>query len=172
MLCPVQGDLMRIPIVILLSCTVLLSAGCFGASTNPREGGLFGYSPEAYEARQQERQARLEAIRQEQARENAAQAELEQKKQLKLAQVSKQKQEMAALSTEIDRLSGKVSSLKQGNRQQQEGAAALEQRQKNLQKANSALQTQPDSAAKQQKLLQLREELRQLEEEAEYLSNL
>ena len=146
---------MRIPVVILLSCTVLLSAGCFGASTNPREGGLFGYSPEAYEARQQERQARLE-----------------QKKQLKLAQVSKQKQEMAALSTEIDRLSGKVSSLKQGNRQQQEGAAALEQRQKNLQKANSALQTQPDSAAKQQKLLQLREELRQLEEEAEYLSNL
>lgn len=163
---------MRIPVVILLNCMVLLSAGCFGASTNPREGGLFGYNPEAYEARQQERQARLEAIRQEQLREKATSASLEEKKKQKLDQVNRQELEATALSKEISELSDRIDVLKQGNEQQQERAAMLEQRQKELQKASSPLQVQPDSAAKQQKLIQLQEELRKLEEEAEYLSNL
>ncbi|WP_417031490.1 hypothetical protein, partial [Bilophila wadsworthia] len=105
---------MRTFIAILLGCAALLSAGCFGASTNPREGGLFGYNPDAYEARQRERQEQLSAIRQEQAREEAASARLEQKKKQKAAQVSKQERDVKALSAEVNALSGKINALKKG----------------------------------------------------------
>jgi len=37
-------------------------SGCAGQTTDPRQGGLFSYDPDAYEQRIAERKARLEAL--------------------------------------------------------------------------------------------------------------
>ena len=49
---------------LLLFCVAVLQFGCAGQTSDPRQGGLFSYNPEAYEQRAQERKERLAAIEQ------------------------------------------------------------------------------------------------------------
>ena len=106
---------MRSLLLILMALALLLVSGCVGGSTNPREGGLFSYNPEAYEARQRQRQQELDAIRQEQIQEEAEAARLVQEKQQKTAQISRQQRQLNALNTEMNAVQKKIHALKNGS---------------------------------------------------------
>lgn len=42
--------------------TLLLLNGCAGGTTDPRQGGLFSYNPDAYEKRLSDRESHLSSI--------------------------------------------------------------------------------------------------------------
>ncbi len=42
--------------------TLLLLNGCAGGTTDPRQGGLFSYNPDAYEQRLSDRESHLSSI--------------------------------------------------------------------------------------------------------------
>ncbi len=48
----------------LAGSLVVLLAGCAGQTTDPRQGGLFSYNPDAYNQRLQERQSHLSQVEQ------------------------------------------------------------------------------------------------------------
>ena len=52
---------MRISTGMLAGVCLMLLSGC-GLSTDPTQGGLFGYNPKAYEARQQAKRAELQSL--------------------------------------------------------------------------------------------------------------
>ena len=57
---------MKRQLTISAVCGALLLSGCLGANTgDPRQGGLFGYSPKNYEQRIQDREARYEEVQEE-----------------------------------------------------------------------------------------------------------
>ncbi|WP_415407901.1 hypothetical protein ACLHDG_05045 [Sulfurovum sp. CS9] len=49
-------------IYLITSIVLLLLNGCAGGTTDPRKGGLFSYSPDAYEKRLSDREHQLSAI--------------------------------------------------------------------------------------------------------------
>lgn len=163
---------MRLKILLLSSIASLTLSACMGASTNPHEGGLFGYSPAAYEERQRQRRQQLNAIREEQLREEAATEELEVRKINVASRVSRQQREVDNLARDAQRLSATLNRLKNGTPAQRASAGALASRQQALQKDAAALAGQADSTQKKKRIMQLREELKRLEQEAEDLSNL
>lgn len=48
--------------ILVASITMLLLNGCAGKTTDPRQGGLFSYSPDAYEQRLVSRENHLVSI--------------------------------------------------------------------------------------------------------------
>lgn len=59
---------------------VLIFSGCAGTTTDPRQGGLFSYDPNAYEQRLADRESHLSNIEQDTAAQKRKSARL--KKQL------------------------------------------------------------------------------------------
>nr|WP_320010211.1 hypothetical protein [uncultured Desulfobulbus sp.] len=93
----------RKQLIVALGCTLLL-AGCAGQTTDPHQGGLFSYNPNAYEQRLQNRRDHLNQVeeqnRQEQAESTALTAE----------RAARQK-EMASLRRQVRKLNASIVSL-------------------------------------------------------------
>ncbi len=49
-------------IYLITGVTLLLLNGCAGGTTDPRQGGLFSYNPNAYEQRLSDRERHLSSI--------------------------------------------------------------------------------------------------------------
>ncbi len=49
-------------IYLMTGVTLLLLNGCAGGTTDPRQGGLFSYNPDAYEQRLSDRESHLSSI--------------------------------------------------------------------------------------------------------------
>ncbi|MCL1985005.1 MAG: hypothetical protein FWG59_00960, partial [Betaproteobacteria bacterium] len=62
--------------VVLSLCALALLTGCAGTTTDPSQGGLFSYQPQAYEQRKLEREARLKELEQERIAQEQSQAAL------------------------------------------------------------------------------------------------
>lgn len=56
--------------------TLLLLNGCAGKTTDPRQGGLFSYNPDAYEKRLADREQKLSGIESDTAAQKRKSAQL------------------------------------------------------------------------------------------------
>ncbi|MBM9514883.1 hypothetical protein [Desulfogranum marinum] len=86
--------------------------GCSGKTTDPREGGLFSYNPEAYEKRLQDRQNQLTQIEGTTRSEQNKKIELESSKKIQIQQKEYLEAQLSALSTSIEKLDKKITSTK------------------------------------------------------------
>ncbi len=64
---------------ILWATALILLSGCAGKTTDPREGGLFSYNPNAYEKRLSNRENKLHAIQRDTSIQRKKNKRLEQK---------------------------------------------------------------------------------------------
>jgi chromosome segregation ATPase len=89
-------------VVSLLAAATLI--GCAGQTTDPRQGGLFSYNPQAYDKRIQDRREHLSDVDQ------STQAAGEQSSMLEAEKSSREKKN-AALRKQLRKLSASVASL-------------------------------------------------------------
>lgn len=156
--------------IACLSVLTLLLSGCVGASTNPREGGLFGYSPEAYEQRQQERQAKLAAIEAEQRRESGQTTGLEAQRGSKARTVSQQQQGLQAVEKELSAATRKLNATKAASAEQESRLSELRSRAAGLESATTKASGGPDTAARKAELDRLQKESARLRRDIDMLS--
>lgn len=103
-------------LLLPLALTATL-CGCAGQTTDPRQGGLFSYNPDAYEQRLRNRQEHLTAVEQATESEQMQAADLEDE-QAALGQ------EKAALQRRLRKLSATTASLEKEVRAKQTRTAA------------------------------------------------
>ncbi len=163
------------PVVFTLFLLVIagyLLPGCAPVA-DPRQGGLFGYSPELYEQRAAERRQRLGQLEAETVRQQ------KEKEGMTSALAAKGK-EVAGLKEKTASLEKDLSSLRASLQQQEEKTAAAGKRKRQLEQRLRELEEefrQLNSSAvtlseKQQKLQRLQQEKEKLQKEAELLSTL
>ena len=118
--------------ILLVLCATFMLSGCIATTTDPSKGGLFSYSPEAYEQRKAERQDRLAELQREQIAEERRQQALNKK-------LGSQRQERAAMQKKISNatkesgvLRKQLDSYSAQNEQQQAALADLKKRQERL----------------------------------------
>jgi chromosome segregation ATPase len=158
--------------IILAAGIALLPAGC-ALSDDPREGGLFSYSPSKYEQRQEERQSTLTGLKQETETEKAASAKLEQERKDKAQALAALRKQTSALAADIAAMSAKLNSIKAGNAAQEARLNELKTLRKNL--SDSAAQLEKSAGSEtdgQVRLDELRKQLQELEQEADALSRM
>ncbi|MBR6467248.1 MAG: hypothetical protein IKT16_03730 [Desulfovibrio sp.] len=132
-------------------CGALLLSGCLGADTSdPRRGGLFGYSPKTYDQRIQDRESRYQQVSEENTRLQQESASLEQQKKQKQADVAAQKKKLNQVNADIKSLKGRI----------------------NRAEATPAAATGETEAQKAAKIRSMQQELQRLEAEADALSRL
>ncbi len=99
------GDFMKLKECVPVICIVIcLCSGCATQTTDPHQGGLFSYNPDAYKQRIQDRKRHLSNVEQQNA---ALQAETDRLESEKTAQT----RELAALKKEMSSLSASTASL-------------------------------------------------------------
>ncbi len=147
-------------------CGTLLLSGCLGANTgDPRQGGLFGYSPKNYEQRIRDREARYEEVREENAQLQEESASLEKRKNQKQANVAAQKRDLNQVNADIK-------SLKDNIRREQAAPTAATGKNKAKKTAKVSAATGESEAQKAAKIRRMQEELKRLEAEADALSRM
>lgn len=161
---------MTIKHIACLSGLALLLSGCMGASTNPREGGLFGYSPEAYEQRQRERENKLAGIEAEQRREVGQTSGLEAQRTTKARTVSQQQKELQTVEKNLSAATKKLNATKAISAEQEARLAKLRERANGLESATAKASAGSDSAARKAELERLREESALLQRDIDMLS--
>ena len=140
------------PSLLCCLCAAAVLSGCAGQTTDPRQGGLFSYNPDAYQQRLRDRQDNLSSA--EQANQSAqAQTDALQSEQ------SSRLQEKAALEKQLKKLSASVASLEKGIRTKQaQTAAQKNEQQRILAEINtlkSSARTADDIADPEEKRLEL-----------------
>ena len=156
----------------LVLATSLLLGGCFGADTSdPRKGGLFGYSPKNYEARLEERQSYLDELDQEYARSEQEKASLEQTKSAKQAKVAAQRKKLAALDREVNSLKAKIKRAKNNPSADPRRLSLLENRRQRIQSQSHQL-SGLSNTEREARIREMQRELKQLEAEADALSRM
>ena len=160
-----------------LGCLVLLAGltGCVASSgeTDPRKGGLFGYNPDAYEQRLEERRQRLDQTEAstEQARQEGRQ--LEAQRSQKQAEHDALKDQLIALYAETGNLERELAQVKVVNSAQQTELARLKQEAGRLKDRTLELNNSNVPASeKQAEIDRLRRRMDELLKEAEDLSAL
>ena len=164
---------MKILLLSLSLCATLFLSGCFGASDNPREGGLFGYSPDAYQQRQDERRSILQGVEAQTEEEKAISRGLEQERSSRQATITRQEKELKAIDSELAATSRKLNALKTETADGEKKLIELKARHASLSAAKGTLEkSRDDTGYKQREIERLQRELRKLEEEADALSRM
>ncbi len=160
--------------IFLMLCASFLFSGCTAATTDPSKGGLFSYSPEAYEQRKVVRQERLAQLQRDQIGE-------ERRQQALSNQLGSKNQERAAMQKKLgnarndsSKLRKDLNAYKAQNEQQQAALANLKKRQERLAQdinaANSGRgMTEEDKAVEAERL---RREIERLTNDTAALSAL
>jgi hypothetical protein len=153
-------------------CIGALLTGCAGQTTDPRQGGLFSYNPDAYEQRLRDRRDQLTQVEQANQSEEARTSGLR-------AEQSAQLEEKAALERQLKKLSSSIASLEKDVKKKR-AATATQQKERQrilheLQTLQSSARTADDMEDPEEKRLEL-ERLKakrdQLEKEASNLMKL
>ncbi len=151
--------------LIMLS---LLLGACAG-STDPSQGGLFSYNPDAYEQRKVERENRLAAIEAQQQQEKEQTESLTDEKSSKEAKVAAQKKQLASLNSSVNELKKRLDAAKAKDSEQAQQLAILKGRmgsvESNMQQANR----EQDDAAREAYLEKLRKEYNELQKDMDAL---
>jgi septal ring factor EnvC (AmiA/AmiB activator) len=100
---------------------VLVLAGC-ATTTDPRQGGLFSYSPKAYQQRLDERRNTLAALGNNAEEQQRLEREAEEKRQV----LAEQKKQLAALDTELDAVYQRMATYQVQNQEKAAEKARLE----------------------------------------------
>lgn len=136
---------------------LLLLGGCVGGTTDPRQGGLFSYNPEAYEQRLEERRNFL-ASEDYRAEENESQRlSLESEKSDKAKKLAAEKKRLNALRADLQRSQNRLNNYTAKNARQQRELEDLRARQSELLRASRSL-GDVDTEQKRAELARLRQE--------------
>lgn len=150
--------------VVSLFLTMLL-AGCAGQTSDPRQGGLFSYNPEAYEQRLRERQHLL-------AQEEQATRSAEEETALLEAEKTSRAQKKAGLEKQLRQLNTSVVSLEQQIQSRQGTTEAQKKERQRILAEIAALQASTqaaeslEDAEKRRELERLEKKRDDLEQEA------
>ncbi|MGD9947592.1 MAG: hypothetical protein AB7U29_03820 [Desulfobulbus sp.] len=158
--------------LVIAGGLVLLLGGCAGQTTDPHQGGLFSYNPQAYEQRLQDRRENLSQAEQANRDAEAESAALESER------ASRQK-EKAALRRQVKKLSSSISKLEKGIKAQETKTMAQKQEQqrilaelKSLEASSRNTDNIEDPEEKRLELKRLQQRRDQLEKEAASLMRL
>ena len=147
----------------LAAAAAFLVAGC-ASDGDPRSGGLFGYSPKAYEQRLQDREDRLADLEDEEKYQSQRKTKLQGDLKSRQAEEASLRQQVNRINTRSRNLDGKLKGAKSSQ------AGALAKRNANLRSRAAAADQMSDLSAKEAEIKRLRRELEELEREADALS--
>ena len=117
---------------IVICLFTILSVGC-ATTDDPREGGLFGYSPTAYEARLEQRRQNLTALQQNQQQEEAQARQLESDVQTRQAALESERARLRGLDDDLARLQQNINQYQARTSAQQAEKQRLGRESKRLQ---------------------------------------
>ena len=154
-------------------CLVAFLAGC-QTTTDPRAGGLFSYSPEAYEKRAEERRTRLKELEREQIAEEQRNQQLTASAEDKRKQKAAVQQKVNATNKDIAQLKTVLDGYTAQNSQQQQSLDSLQTRLASLKSDTAAVQsgTSMNDTQKMAEAERLRREIERLTKETSALSEL
>jgi len=110
---------------------VFVLTGC-ATTTDPRQGGLFSYNPQAYQQRLDERRNTLAALGNNAAEQQRLEREAEEKREV----LAEQKKQLVALDTELDAVYQRIATYQAQN---QEKAAEKTRLERDLRQAKARL---------------------------------
>lgn len=116
--------------LFVLICLFILPA-C-ETTTNPKEGGLFSYSPQAYEARKTQRQERLKELQRQQVAEEQRKGDLETTSKAKKAERDSWQKKVNAANKDVASLKKELDGFQAKNEKQAQTLATLKERQARL----------------------------------------
>lgn len=90
--------------LVLVTVVGLLLGGCAGQTTDPRQGGLFSYNPEAYEQRLENRRQDLSQVEQENQRADAESKQLAYDRDASQEENARLRRQVKNLSASINKL--------------------------------------------------------------------
>ncbi len=151
-----------------LGLVVLLGASGCNMTDDPRQGGLFSYSPDKYERRLQDREDRLASIEAEQAAEERQSSSLSRDLTVKQKEVAKLK---ASLNAEQKKIDSQLNRIKK-DKSKAAQAAELSRKNAAIRQDAARIDTIDDNAAKKKEIQALRKRLEELKMEADALSRL
>ncbi|MDR2726827.1 MAG: lipoprotein [Deltaproteobacteria bacterium] len=160
--------------ILLGLCAILLLAGC-QKTTDPSQGGLFSYSPEAYKQRKLEREERLKELQREQIAEEQRQAALTQTAAEKRNERGAMQKKLQDANRESVNLEKKLQAFKAQNDAQKAALEDLKGRQARLHadiRASQSGKAGGTEAARQVEAERLRREVERLVKDTEALSGL
>jgi septal ring factor EnvC (AmiA/AmiB activator) len=160
------------PSLFLAAGLALLLTGCAGQTTDPRQGGLFSYNPQAYEQRLQDRREHLTQVEQVNREAETESAALESER------VSRQ-QEKAALERQVRKLSSSIVKMEKAIKAKRATTTAQQKKQQRilaelntLKAASRKADNIEDPEEKRLELNRLQQRRDQLEKEAASLMRL
>ena len=152
---------------------ILLTAGC-QTTDDPRQGGLFGYNPEAYERRLAEKQAKLDQAEQEAAAEQERSRTLEAEAASKMEERDLLAEDLASLEADLERAETELASFKGRTEAAEKKRWQLSVRLKSTKSRLARLKSSQGSDQETMKaeIKRLQERIDRLLEEAEELSKM
>jgi hypothetical protein len=156
-------------------CALSLLTGCKAttSTTDPSQGGLFSYNPEAYEQRKLARIERLKELQREQIAEEQHQAALTQTAGEKEDERGAMQQKLRAANAESARLEKTLRGFNAQNDAQKAALEDLKARQTRIQADIEASRSaRDDSAERKIEAERLRREIERLARDTEALSSL
>lgn len=163
---------MRYASLILCGGLAVMLSGCLGASNDPHQGGLFGYSPQAYQQRLQERNEQLSYMQGENERMAKENAGLEKKRSARSAEVDALARKDKAMRGELAELDKTLKASGKAEGADAARLADLRQRRSALEGRMDAARAEEDVDSRRRELDELRRELDALEKEADSLSRM
>ena len=158
---------------LVIACCVALMCSC-ATTEDPREGGLFGYNPEAYEKRKAEREAKLKELEAEKAAAKQTTDDLENEKARKTQQNVELEEKSKRLDQEIGKLDDLIANMRVRTEDQRKRLwginVKLDAVKKELAEVKAA--STMSSELKEKEIERLQQKLDQLLAEAEELSKL
>jgi chromosome segregation ATPase len=161
-------------IAILLILLLALTAGCGPTTTDPRQGGLFSYNPEAYEQRLQQRRAEKQRLEQENQQLQKEQQDLEAQSDLTRAERARLRRQLGDMDQDLAMVEQKLARVKARTKQQKYKLWKAQTKLKNAKRRMAILEDHQSraSAKDQAEYERLRKRLDQLMDEAEALSDI
>ncbi|HQN17957.1 MAG TPA: hypothetical protein PKV86_02405 [Syntrophobacteraceae bacterium] len=117
-------DLKRTIVMSSLLVGLLAAAGC-ATTDDPRQGGLFGYNPEAYQRRIADREAALKSIEEQRAQQEQESVQLKETLAQKQAEKDALSAKLAQLNTNVSQIEQKIKKAKVQTANQEKQRARL-----------------------------------------------
>lgn len=162
--------LKTIPWALLLLAAILAVSGC-ATTDDPRQGGLFGYNPAAYQRRIAEREAALATLKQEDAVQRERTAQLTQDQRRVRSEKEAAAHRLAEMDREIGAIEKKISTAQVRTAAQKREYEDLNARLRQV-KREMAGAAGGDEATKRKEIDRLNAEIDRLLQEADALSNM
>jgi chromosome segregation ATPase len=165
-----MNNIRRILAILVILATALAVFGC-ATTDDPRQGGLFGYNPDAYQQRIAEREATLATLKKEDAAQRKRTVQLEQDQRRQQSEKDAANHRLAEMDRQIGVIEKKISATRRQTSAQQREYENINARLHQV-KREMAGAASSDDAAKRKEIERLNAEIDRLLLEADALSNL